>query len=366
MNKCWLVSPYLFVGCYIGYVILGVIMFSLVEDQFSMYKETFLYIGVGLVSYIAGCQIVLPDKKRLYLFLTLAVLAFYGFQEYNYVGLAIPVVGFAALQLIERLSVKWFLLLGISLLIIQLAIGGIPLVDSELRKTATTPLFILGYSFVFLGMAFMAETWDIRAVLVTFAGCIGLLSLFTFRVYVIELVIVVFVTLYALQRVKLVHVVSSGIPLLFLILFLGYMGVRYQQWKFNPFELFFFRPAFTFGVLNEIAHETGYLGITHGEIWLQFSSATIIGPYLFGYESNITSTIMGPLIFDGGIFELSVMALLGASANTLYKKAANNDSMVPYYAILLAFFLVGIDVSSIPSIFLLVVVGLYLVSKPGT
>ena len=149
-----------------------------------------------------------------------------------------------------------------------------------------------------------------------------------------------------------------------LILVVGYIGVSYQEWKFNPLELFFFRPAFTFGVLNRVVSEAGFFGITHGGLWLKFSSATVMGPYLFGYESNITSTIMGPLIFDGGIAELGVMAFFGAAANTVYKKALQSKSKIPYYSILMGMFLVGVDVSFIPSIVLLFLIGLYLVSSP--
>lgn len=366
MDRLTVTSPYIFVICYIGYVILGVLTFSLVEDQFSLYLETFLFCGVGLAFYIAGCHIVLPDRKKLYFLVAVALFTFYGVQEYGLVGLIIPVIGVGALHLIENLSVKWFLLLGVLCLVTQLIVGGIPLLESELKRASVTPLFILGYSFLFLGTAFMARTYTARWVLATLVGCIGLLSLFTFRVYVVEIVAAGFLTLYMLKKVKLVHVAGFGIPLFLLILFLGYMGVRYQEWKFNPVELFFFRPAFTFGVLNKIVHEAGYLGITHGSIWLKFSSAVVIGPYLFGYESNITSTILGPLIFDGGVLELSVMAFFGAVVNTLYRKAVINDDMVPYYAILLAMFLVGVDVSFIPSTVLLFFVGLYLVSEPGT
>ncbi len=366
MDRFALVSPYIFVVCYMGYVAAGVLRFSLVEEQFVIYPETFLFIGIGLAWYIVGCQVMLPDKKEFYLLVIVACLTFYGFQEYHVAGLVIPVVGLIALYIIERGRVKWFLVLGVSFLVIQLAAGGIPLIDSALRKASVTPLFILGYSFLFLGMAFMTKSWDMRWVFAACVGCIGLLSLFTFRVYVVELVVAVFVSLYMLRKVTVKHVVASAIPLVLLLVVLGYMGVRYQEWKLSPVELFFFRPAFTFGVLNRIVHEAGYLGITHGGIWLKFSSAVVIGPYLFGYESNITSTILGPLIFDGGIIELGLMAFFGAVANTMYRKALRDDSKVPYYAILLAMFLVGVDVSFIPSIVLLFFVGLYLASDSGT
>jgi hypothetical protein len=366
MDSVKVVSPYLFVLCYIGYVIMGITSFSLVSYQFIIYPVTFLFIGVGLTLYVLGCQIVLPDKRRFYFLLLAVVVTFYAYREYGVLGLGIPVFGMIALSKVEKMKVEWFLALGVSLLVIQLFMGGIPLMDSQIRRASVTPLFVFGYSFLFLGLTFMIVSKDLKYVAVASVGSLILLSLFTFRVYIMELVIAVFVSLYMLRKIRVMQVIISAVPLFLLILVIGYIGVSYQEWKFNPLELFLFRPAFTFGVLNKVVHEAQYLGIAHGEIWLKVSSAEIMGTYLFGYESNITSTIMGPLIFDGGIAELGVMAFFGAVANTVYRKAVTHESKIPYYSILMAMFLVGIDVSFIPSIVFLFLAGLYLVSAPGT
>lgn len=361
-----MVSPYLFVICYIAYIAMGITSFSLVSDQFMIYPVTFLFIGVGLTLYVVGCQFVLPDKRRFYFLLLAFVVTFYAYKEYGLLGLGIPIFGMIALSYVEKMKAEWFLTLGISLLVIQLLWGGIPLLDSQIRRASVTPLFVFGYSFLFLGLTFLTVSKDLKYVIAASISSLILLSLFTFRVYIMELVIAVFVSLYMLRKIKVMHVIITALPLFLLILVIGYISVSYQEWKFNPLELFFFRPAFTFGVLNKVVHEAQFLGIAHGEIWLRVSSAEIIGTYLFGYESNITSTIMGPLIFDGGIAELGVMAFFGAVANTVYRKAVKDKSKIPYYSILMAMFLVGIDVSFIPSIVFLFLAGLYLVSAPGT
>lgn len=361
-----MVSPYLFVICYITYIAMGITSFSLVSDQFMIYPVTFLFIGVGLAFYLLGCQVVLPDKRRFYFLLLAFVVTFYSYKGYGVLGLGIPIFGMIALSYVEKMKAEWFLTLGISLLVIQLLWGGIPLLDSQIRRASVTPLFVFGYSFLFLGLTFLTASKDLKCVIAVSMGSLILLSLFTFRVYIMELVIAVFVSLYMLRKIKVMHVIITALPLFLLVLVIGYISVSYQEWKFNPLELFFFRPAFTFGVLNKVVHEAQFLGIAHGEIWSRVSSAETIGAYLFGYESNITSTIMGPLIFDGGIAELGVMAFFGAVANTLYRKAVTDESKIPYYSILMAMFLVGIDVSFIPSIVFLFLAGLYLVSAPGT
>jgi hypothetical protein len=356
----------MFVVAFVGYVVMGVVWFPLVESQFSLHPETFLFIAAGLGCYIVGCQVVLPDKKRLYLTVTVGIVAFYSYQEYQMAGLVIPLVGMIFLMYVERMKAEYLLVIGIFLLAGELLVKGVPLFDSELRKGYVDAVFIFGYSFLFLGLTFMTRHWDTHYIVLLFAGSLVLLSLFTYRVYVIELVIVVVVSLYMLKKVKLLHVAASGIPLFLLVLLLGYIGVSYQSWKLNVIELFFYRPAFTLGVLSRIVHEAGYSGIAHGGLWLHIQSTVVIGPYLFGYESNITSTIMGPLIFDGGIVELGLMAFFGAGVHTLYRKALADESRVPYYAVLMAMVLVGVDVSFIPSIVILFFAGLYLVSEAGT
>ncbi len=356
------VLPFIFVLGYVAYTAAGILFFSLVSDQFTLHYETFLFIGLGLFFYSLGCRIVLPDVKNFYLLVLVGFAALYSYQEFGGLGLVLPVIVVAVLLLLEKAKGEWLFCAGILFLLLQLLVGGVPLLHPELRKNIGI-LFLFGYVFLFLGIAFMTRTWDAKHIFGFFLGSLALLSLFTFRVYVLELAIVVFVSLYMMKKINFRSIVVSALPLFVLILILGYLGVAYQAWKFNPLGLFLFRPAFTFGVLNRIVEEASYFGIAHGRIWLNFSSATVIGPHLFGYESNITSTILGPLIFDGGIIELVVMVFFGAALNTMYRRALSNYEKIPYYAIVLAVFLVCIDVSFIPSIVLLILAGLYISEK---
>ncbi len=360
-----LVSPYIFVVLCTGFFVTGLFCSSLVKN-FSLHPVAFLFIGVGLAFYVIGCQFVLPDKRRLYFWLTISVVTFYGFQQYGLVGLSLAVVAVLFLLFIERTKGEWLVIIGVSLFLVELVTKGVPLFDAELRKDYVDAVFILGYCFLFLGITFMAKSYDTKYVVGLLVGSSVLLSLFTYRVYVLELVIVVMVSLYMLGKVKLTHIVVSGVLLFLLVLFIGLRGVAYQKWDFNALELFLFRPAFTFNVLNELVRKAGWFGITHGGIWLHFSCGTTIGEYVFGIKSNITGTVLGPLILDGGIFELVLMAFFGAVMNTMYRKALRDGGKVPFYAVALAIFLVGVDVSFVPSIVLLMVAGLYFVSEGGT
>lgn len=354
----------IFIIAYVAYVGMGLVSFSLVE--FSLYPLTFLYILIGLLFYFVGCQFVLPDKRKFYFVLTIVVTTFYSYQHYHFLGLIIPLVAVVSLLFLERAKGEWLFAGGCLLLVAELVIKGVPLFHVELRKDYADPMFILGYCFLFLGVTFLARTWERKYVLGLLAGGLVLLSLFTYRVYVMELVIVVVVPLYMLQKIRLTHIIGLGLPVIALVLFLGYRGVAYQQWQFNALQLFFFRPAFTFGVLNELVEKAGFWGITHGQIWLKFACGAAVGEYIFATESNLTATLMGPLILDGGMVELGLMGIIGAAVNTLYRKAVNDETKVQYYAVVLAFVLAGVDVSFVPSIFLLLVAGLYLVSEKGT
>ncbi|MGC1120484.1 MAG: hypothetical protein WBA22_05265 [Candidatus Methanofastidiosia archaeon] len=357
-----LVSPYLFAFGFVGYLIVGILSFSYVSDKFSLYPRTFLYIGTGLVCYVAGCQVVLPDNRKMYYAITLVLATFYAYQEYHLPGLVLPFVAVGSLAAIQNVDKKWFIPLGMALILTQLVLKGIPALNPELRQANVTIVFIAGYIFVFLGLAFMAREWDLKKVGLYFVVTLVLLSLFTYRVYVLELILVVFVSLYMLGKISIRHIFLSAIPLFLLLVAIGYLGVMYQDWRFNAMELLLYRSAFTFGVVNSIVHEAGWWGITQGGIWLHFATNTVIGPFLFGYPCNITSTIMGPLIFDGGILELGLMGFFGAGLNTLYRKALKDQYTLPYYAIVLAVFVMCIDVSFFPSIVLLFFAGLYLAS----
>ena len=358
-----IVSPYLFVLGYIGYIVTGVLCFSLVSDVFTLHFRTFLFIGVGLILYCVGCQFVLPDKKMLYFLLLMVFVIFYSYREYRFVGLVIPVITIVVLQAMKKVRGEWLVMSGSLVLICDLIMRGIPLIDPVIRMDNISLLFIIGYFLLISGIAFLTKTWSTLRVIGLFVCALVLLSVFTYRVYILVLVIVVFVSLYMLKKVQLIHIVASVIPLFVLVLLIGYIGVIYQDWKLNLLELFLFRLAFTLGVLNDIVDKAGFFGITQGKLWLDFVTTTIIGGYLFGYEWNITSTIMGPLIFDGGIVELGIMAFFGAALNTMYKKALLDKEKVPYYAVVLAIFMGCIDVSFIPSIVLLFFAGLYMTSK---
>jgi uncharacterized membrane protein len=357
-----LVSPCLFVLGFVGYMIVGILSFSYVSDRFSLYPRTFLYIGAGLVWYVVGCQVTLPDSRKVYYGITLVLATFYAYQEYHLPGLILPFVVIGSLAAIQNVDKRWFIPLGMTLILTQLVLKGVPLLNPELRQANVNVVFIAGYIFVFLGLAFMAREWDVKKVALYFAAALVLLSLFTYRVYVLELILVVFISLYMMEKISIRHIFLSAVPLFLLLVAIGYLGVMYQDWRLNPLELLLYRSAFTFGVVNSIVHEAGWWGITQGRIWLHFTTNTVIGPYLFGYTSNITSTIMGPLIFDGGILELGFMGFFGAGLNTLYRKALKNQDNLPYYAIVLAVFVMCIDVSFFPSIVLLFFAGLYLAS----
>jgi hypothetical protein len=363
-RKLLLVSPYIFVVLYIVYILIGVIFFSYVSDTFSMYSMTFVYIGAGLSFYVIGCQFTLPNAKTLYFVLTAALVVFYPYQEYgvSILVLIIPAVAISVLLFVNKIKGEYLVATGIALLILRLLVKGVPLLAPELRTGNVDVPFLTGHIFLLVGTAFLTRKWDTKYIIALFLGGLLLLSVFTYRNVIIQFVIVVFTCLYMFKKINIKHMVVTVLPVFVLIVFIGFMGVQYQSWHLNPWELFVYRPAFTLGFLNMIVDKAGWFGITHGDVWMHFTSTYVIGPMMFGYECSITSTVMGPLIFDGGIIELGVMAFFGAGLNTMYKKALQNSKNIPFYALVLAIFLVGVDVSFIPSLVILFFAGLYMVS----
>jgi hypothetical protein len=329
-----------------------------------MYAMTFVYIGVGLSFYVIGCQFTLPNIKTVCFVITAVLVVFYPYQEYgvSILVLIIPAVAISVLLFVNKLKGEYLVVTGITLLVLRLLVKGVPLLTPELRTGNVDVPFLTGHIFLLVGTAFLTQKWDTKYIIALFLGGLLLLSVFTYRNVIIQYVIVVFTCLYMLKKIEVKHMVVTVLPLFVLIVFIGFMGVQYQSWHLNPWELFVYRPAFTFGVLNMIVNKAGWVGVTHGDVWMHFTSTYVIGPALFGYKCSITSTVMGPLIFDGGILELGVMAFFGAGLNTMYKKAVQTPSNIPFYSLVLAIFLVNVDVSFIPSLAILFFAGLYLVS----
>ena len=136
-----------------------------------------------------------------------------------------------------------------------------------------------------------------------------------------------------------------------LIIALGVIAVGYiashsiasQHWTLNPFELIFYRAAFTLEVFEKIIP----LGATtNGKILsMIFSSGsprTFIGEYVLHYNVCLTSTLFGPVYLDFGLLGLTVqMFFMGAFLEVIYK--LKKGIGIGIYSIILTHTLIWIE-----------------------
>jgi hypothetical protein len=154
-----------------------------------------------------------------------------------------------------------------------------------------------------------------------------------------------------------------GIIGLTLTVILGYLTTLLlpQNWKLNPFELLWYRFTFTFDVFDKICTFVNFNFLGSYNLLSETTTGYIISDKILNYSHNITSTIFGPPIFDGGIIEVGIFTLLTSiSLFKLYNRTKNNTLLIPYYSLILSIFLVSIEISPYPLILLLIPLSLYI------
>lgn len=380
-----LFHPLIFVLGYIGFVVFALVGDSVVGEHlaFNFYPPVLIYIAIGLLFFSLGtrCAITFPSLNKYLLAGIFFLTTFYSIKlcKFNLghnipcivVGTAFGVLVILLLKYHKKLEEigQKMLFLGILLLIFDLLyLRDIPLLHPEVRMHALNPLFVLGFPLIVLGINFeIFKRGQRRATLFFMVLSITLLSLFGFRGFLGILVLSTLINAYCNKRIDYKFLFLSATMFGVLMIFLGSVVIAYsiQDWKLNVIELLFYRASFTFGVLNEITRISGMFGITQGGIWsLPIMTNFFISEAILGYEHNITSTIMGPLIFDGGIVELIVvMFFFGIVLNTAYRRIDLDKGMIPYYSMFLATMLVAIEIGTIPMIIIPLLMLLYIANR---
>ena len=241
-------------------------------------------------------------------------------------------------------------------------IGKLPLITPEIREISLTPLFVLGYSFVLISNNFGLQKEKYPFNLIFPAISLILFVLYGFRTYILLLILSSIVTLYLTDNKQ--KTVYFGLIGLTLTIVLGYITVLLlpQNWKLNPFELLWYRFTFTFDVFDKICAVVKLNLFGNYSLLTETTTGYIISQKILNYSHNITSTIFGPPIFEGGLVEVSIFTLLiSISLFKLYKETKNNNLLIPYYGLILSLFLVSIEISPYPLILLLIPLTFYIV-----
>jgi len=237
------------------------------------------------------------------------------------------------------------LLQGINLYLL----GGIPLLSGYLKFKATTDLWRIAYPLFLPALNLLIAKYPRKLYYLLFLIGLVLFGLSGYRTTTLAIIISVFITTYYTRRLKTTHILGFISFIVIIGIMVGYIAVKaieWQQWSLNPFDLVFYRAAFTTMVLSKIV---AMQGATGGDLFLQiFSSGhprVTVGCTALGYKACITSTIFGPALLDFGAFGLTIqMFIIGFALRMVYNvQKLKNGAFTALYSIILAHTLIWIE-----------------------
>lgn len=228
-------------------------------------------------------------------------------------------------------------------------LGGIPLLSGYLKFKATTDLWRIAYPLFLPALNLLLAKYPRKIYYLLFLIGLALFGLTGYRTTTLAIIISVFITTYYTRRLKTSHIIGFITFIAIIGIAVGYIAVKaieWQQWSLNPFDLVFYRAAFTTMVLSKIV---AMQGATGGDLFLQiFSSGhprVTVGCTALGYKACITSTIFGPALLDFGAIGLAIqMLLIGLALRMVYNvQKIKNGVYAALYSIILAHTLIWVE-----------------------
>lgn len=367
LRRTPLAHPVGFAVLFFLFIIVGVVANYVMSDLgYDVSLRFAAYVLTGIAFYALGTRIRIPPSPRALLALSLILLIIATVREHG------P-WAFVSAAIVAAIYWQWNTLrprlhlasiAGIMLLAANLFVtGAVPLLEPTIRFSSQTIAFVFGYSLLFIGVAFTFPRDRRLAVALTVCGG-SVLMLYGFRSYLLVLVLLLGISWWMQGRASARTGLGAVAVVCIIIVGIGYVTTLLlpQQWHLLPHELVAYRIGFTTHMLDIACREAGWWGIFHGSLWTHAATSPIVGSVVAG-EGNITTTVIGPLILDGGILELSLMAVLGSVMATLYERARRTLMNVPYYAIAYAILLVSIEISPVPLIFVMALLALSLAQR---
>ena len=363
-----LFSPYIFLIGFIIFCIIGLMGRYYFTEYYSIGISLYTAVYIFLISvfFVIGSKFNPNIKENMFTGAIVFLVLLFSFKRFGYFSIILAILALLILFMIKKnifsRYYKDIYIVGIFFCILNIIITGkLPLIAPEVREISLTPLFVLGYSFILISNNFglLKEKYPFNLIFPVIS--LFLFALYGFRTYIILLILSSIVTLYLTGNKQ--KTVYFGLIGLILTIALGYITVLLlpQNWKLNPFELLWYRLTFTFDVFDKICTTVRFNLFGSYSLLTETTTGYIISQKILNYSHNITSTIFGPPIFDGGLVEVSIFTLLiSISLFKLYKETKNNSLLIPYYGLILSIFLVSIEISPYPLILLLIPLSLYI------
>ena len=305
--------------------------------------DLYLYIGIGLLFFIAGICI---SKYLLE-------------NRFNLSNADSSLKNPQKLSLFESYSKNELILVGIVsvgiiLQIINIALlGGIPLFSATLKAKAATKIWLISYIIFLPSINILLAKYNRNSHYVLLILGLLLFALTGYRTTPIAIMLSALITLYYTREVDLKYILLAIVAIALMLLAVGFIAVQaisWQHWSLNPIELVSYRAAFTLNILSQaIANQFATMGNLFYNTLTGFFTHTdprvLVGIATIGRKHSITSTIFGPALLDFGIVGMIVqMIFLGVILKTLHYMQAHKKSIfTAFYGILLAQTIIWIE-----------------------
>ena len=309
---------------------------KLPSPDFSLY----LYIGIGLLSFILGIYLAkrLLDRKGLDSLSNSYPQKLSLFESYS--KNEIIIVGLVAL--------------GILLQIINIALlGGIPLFSATLKAKAASKIWLLSYIIFLPSINILLARYNRNSHYILLLAGLILFALTGYRTTPIAIMLSSLITLYYTRDIDLKYIVLAIAAIALMLLAVGFIAVQaisWQHWSLNPVELVSYRAAFTLNILasaiqNQFATMGNLFYSTLTGFFTHTDPRVLVGIATIDRNHSITSTIFGPALLDFGIVGMIVqMIFIGFILKTLHGMQKHKRSIfTAFYGVLLAQTIIWIE-----------------------
>lgn len=340
-----LFHPLIIVAMVILFLLIAVPMWYFYQKLPAPDLSLYLYIGIGILSFILGIYLTNYLLKNKFS----SLYSKHSNEDIN------PQI----LSLFEKYSKNELIIValvsvGILLQIINIALlGGIPLFSATLKAQAASKIWLLSYIIFLPSINVLLAKYNRKSHYALLLIGLILFALTGYRTTPIAIMLSSLITLYYTRDIDLKYIILAIVAIALMLLAVGFIAVQaisWQHWTLNPIELVSYRAAFTLNILvRAIENQFSTMGALFYATLTGFFTHTdprvLVGIATLSQDHSITSTIFGPALLDFGIVGMIIqMFFIGFILKLLHSIQNNKKSIfTAFYGILLAQTIIWIE-----------------------
>ena len=340
-----LFHPLIIVAMVILFLLIAVPMWYFYQKLPAPDLSLYLYIGIGLLSFILGIYLTKYLLKNKFSSL---------YSNHTNEG-----INPQKLSLFEKYSKNELIIValvsvGILLQIINIVLlGGIPLFSATLKAQAASKIWLLSYIIFLPSINVLLAKYNRKSHYALLLIGLILFALTGYRTTPIAIMLSSLITLYYTRDIDLKYIILAIVAIALMLLAVGFIAVQaisWQHWTLNPIELVSYRAAFTLNILvRAIENQFSTMGALFYATLTGFFTHTdprvLVGIATLSQDHSITSTIFGPALLDFGIVGMIIqMFFIGFILKLLHSIQNNKKSIfTAFYGILLAQTIIWIE-----------------------